>query len=58
MLVDGSDRQRHHVNEYAILLVFPETGPGGMCEVFLGMLDVACGDAQDVATQLECVLLS
>ena len=29
-----------------------------MCEVFLGMLDVACGDAQEIATQLECFLLS
>ena len=45
LLLDGSDRQRHRVNEYAILLVFPGTGPGGMCEVFLGMVDVACGDA-------------
>ena len=39
LLLDGSDRQRHRVNEYAILLVFPGTGPGGMCEVFLGMVD-------------------
>ena len=26
--------------------------------MFLGMVDVACGDAQEIATQLECVLLS
>ena len=58
LLFDGSDRQRHHINEYAILLVFPGTGPGGMCEVFLGMVDVACDDAQEIATHLECVLLS
>ena len=58
VLLDGSDRQRHRINEYAILLIFPETGPGGMCEVFLGVVDVACGDAHEVATQLECVLLS
>ena len=58
LLLDGSDRQRHRINEYAILLVFPGTRPGGMCEVFLGMVDVACGDAQEIATQLECVLLS
>ena len=45
LLLDGSDTQRHHINEYAILLVFLGTGPGGMCEVFLGMVDVACGDA-------------
>ena len=29
-LLDGSGRQRHHINEYAILVVFPGTGPGGM----------------------------
>ena len=58
LLLDGSDRQRHGVNKYGILLGFPGTGPGGMCEVFLGMVDVACGDAQEIATQLECVLLS
>ena len=58
VLLDGSDRQRHRVNEYAILLIFPGTGPGGMCEVFLGVVDVACGDAHEIATQLECVLLS
>ena len=58
VLLDGSDRQRHRINEYAILLIFPGTGPGGMCEVFLGVVDVACGDAHEVATQLECVLMS
>ena len=58
LLLDGWDMQRHHINEYAILLVFPGTGLGGMCEVFLGMVDVACGDAQEITKQLECVLLS
>ena len=58
VLLDGSDRQRHRINEYAILLIFPGTGPGGMCEVFLGVVDVACGDAHEVATQLECVVMS
>ena len=58
VLLDGSDRQRHRINEYAILHIFPGTGPGGMCEVFLGVVDVACGDAHEVATQLECVLMS
>ena len=58
VLLDGSDRQRHRVNEYAILLIFPGTGPGGMCEVFPGVVDVAFGDAHEIATQLECVLLS
>ena len=58
LLLDGLDKQRHHINEYAILLVFPGTGPGGMCEVFLGVVDVACGDAQESTKQLECVLLS
>ena len=58
VLLDGSDRHRHHINEYAILLIFPGTGPGGMCEVFLGVVDVARGDAHEVATQLECVLMS
>ena len=43
LLPDGSNRQRHRINEYAILLVFPGIGPGGMCEMFLGMVDVACG---------------
>ena len=57
-LLDSSDRERHRVNEYAILLIFPGTGPGGMCEVFLGVVDVACGDAHEIATQLECLLLS
>ena len=58
LLLDGSDRQRHRINEYAILLVFPGSGPGGMCEVFLGMVDVACGKAQEITKQMECVLLS
>ena len=58
LLLDGPDRQRHRINEYAIVLFFPGTGLGGMCEVFLGVVDVACGDAHEVATQLECVLLS
>ena len=56
--LDGSDRQRHLINEDAILLVFPGTGSGGMCEMFLGMVDVACGDAQEITKQLECVLLT
>ena len=54
VLLDGSDGQRHRVNEYAILLIFPGTDPGGMCEVFLGVVDVACGDAHEIATPLEC----
>ena len=58
VLLDGSDRQKHCINEYAIVLIFSGTGPGGMCEVFLGVVDVACGDAHEVATQLECVLMS
>ena len=58
LLLDGSDRQRHRINEYAILLLFPGTGPGGMCEVFLGVVDVASGDAQEVTAQVEAVLLS
>ena len=58
MLVNGSDGHRHRINEYAILVIFPGTGPAGMCEVFLGVVYVACGDAHEIATQLECVLLS
>ena len=58
LLLDGSDRQRHRINEYAILLLFPGTGPGGMCEVFLGVVDVASGEAQEVTAQVEAVLLS
>ena len=58
LLLDASDRQRCHINECAILLVFSGAGPGGMCEVFLGIVDVACGDAQEITKQLECVLLS
>ena len=46
LLLDGSDGQRHRINEYAILHLFPGTRPGGMCEVFLGVVDVAPGDAQ------------
>ena len=46
LLLDGSDRQRHRINEYAILLLFPLTRPRGMCEVFLGVVDVASGEAQ------------
>ena len=26
---------------------------GGMCEVLLGVVDVACGDAHEIATQLD-----
>ena len=57
-LLDGSDRQRHRINEYAILLLFPGTGPGGMCEVVFGVVDVASGEAQEVTAQVEAVLLS
>ena len=46
LLLDGSDRQRNRITGYAILLVFAEIGPSGMCEVSLGMVDVACGDAR------------
>ena len=58
LLLDGFDRQRHHINEYAILLFFLGTGRGGMCEVFLGVVDVASGEAQEVTAQAEAVLLS
>ena len=47
-LLDGSDRDRHRINEYAILLLFPGTGPGGMCEGLLGVVDLASGEAQEV----------
>ena len=58
LLLDGYDRQRHRINEYAILLLFPGIGPGGMCEVFLAVVDVASGEAQEVTAQVEAVLLS
>ena len=58
LLLDGSDRQQHHIDEYAILLLFPGPGPGGMCEVFFGVVDVASGEAQEVTAQVEVVLLS
>ena len=58
LLLDGSDRQRHRINEYAIMLLLPGTGPGGMCEVFLGVVDVASGEAWEVTAQVEAVLLS
>ena len=45
LLLDGSDRQRHHIKKCAFLLAFPGSGPRGMCEWFLSMVDVACGDA-------------
>ena len=58
LLLDGSDRQRHRINEYAIVLLFPSTRLGGMCEVFLGVVDVASGEAQELTAQVEAVLLS
>ena len=58
LLLDGSNMQGHRINEYAILPIFHGTGPSGMCEVFPGMVDVVCGDAQEVAKQLEYVLLT
>ena len=58
LLLDGFDRQRHCINEYAILLLFPGTGPGGICKVFLGVVDVYSGEAQEVTAQVEAVLLS
>ena len=58
LLLDGSKRQRHRINQYAILLLFPCTGLGGMCELFLGVVDVASGEAQEVTAQVEAVLLS
>ena len=45
LLLDRLDRQSHRIKEFAILLVFSGTGLGDMCEVFLGMVNVACGDA-------------
>ena len=58
LLLDGSDRQRHSITEYAILLLFLGTGPGGMCEVFLDVVDVASGEAYEVTAQVEAVLQS
>ena len=58
LLLDGSDRHRHRINEYANLLLFVGTRPGGMCEVFLGVVDVASGEAQELTAQVEAVLLS
>ena len=58
LLLDALDRQRHRINKYGILLVFPRSGRGGMCEVFFGLVDVACGNAQEVTRQLESVLLT
>ena len=43
LVLDGCDQQRHRINEYAIPLLFLGTGPGGICEVFLGVVDVASG---------------
>ena len=57
-LLDGSDRERHHITKSAILLLFPSTGPGGMCEVFLGVVDVASREAHKVTAEVETVLLS
>ena len=58
LLLDGSDRQPHRINEYAILLLFPGTGPGRMYEVFLGVVHVASAEAPEVTAQVEAVLLS
>ena len=58
LLLEGGEWQRHRINEDAILLVFPGSGQGGMCEVFLGMVDVPCGDAHEVTKQLESFLLT
>ena len=55
LLFDGPDRQRHCINEYAILLLFPGTGLGGMCELFLGVVDVETGEAQEVTAKVEAV---
>ena len=55
--LDLLDRQRHRINKYAILLVFHGTNPSGMCEVFLGMVGVVCGDAYEVSKRLESLLL-
>ena len=57
-LLDGSDRQRHRINEYATVLLFPGTGPGGIREVFLGVVDLASGEGQEVTAEVEAVLLS
>ena len=48
LLLHGFGRQRHRINEYAILLLFLGTGPRGLCEVFLGVVDVASGEVQQV----------
>ena len=58
LFLDGSDQQRHRMNEYAILLLFPGNGPWGMSEVFLGAVDVGSGEAQGVTAQVEAGLLS
>ena len=57
-LLDGYGGQQHRINEYALLLLFPGTGPGGTCEVFLGVVDVLSGEAEEVTAQVEVVLLS
>ena len=58
-LLDGSDRQRHRANEYAILLIFPGKGTIGMSEVFLGVVDVEFfGEAEEVTAQVEGALMS
>ena len=57
-VLDGWDKQRRRINECAILLVFPATHPHGMREVLLGMVDVACRDAQEVTKKLQFVLLN
>ena len=52
LLLDGSNRQRHRINEYAIVLLFLGTMSGEMCEVFLGVVDVASCEAQEVTAQV------
>ena len=46
VLLDLSYRQLHWIHKHAILLISQETGPRGVCEVFLGM-----GDVDDVTSQ-------
>ena len=57
LLLDASDRQRHRINEYAILLLFPWLGRGECvrCSLVWWMW---LQEAQEVTAQVEAVLLS
>ena len=58
LLLDGLDKQHHCINEYAVPLISHDTGPRGMCELSLGVVDVPSSHPQEVMGQVVLLLMA